>query len=131
MPAGRDPVVLLPRVYGALAAYVAGRRVYAADTYEQARGTSFHLLPLPPGREVEVTLRVVSRYTQVGLPVGLQLIGAPWAETPLFEIACGYEAITAGAAWRSQEPTQLSLLDDPATPTPGQRAAAMAAYPPS
>jgi signal transduction histidine kinase len=69
VPAGRDPVLLLPRVYVALAAYVDGRRVYALDTYEQARGSSFHLLQLPPGRQVEVTLRVVSRYTQVGLPV--------------------------------------------------------------
>jgi aspartyl-tRNA(Asn)/glutamyl-tRNA(Gln) amidotransferase subunit A len=62
-----------------------------------------------------------------GLPVGLQLIGAPWAETPLFEIACGYEAITADVPWRRMEPAQLALLDDPATPTPGQRATAMAA----
>ena len=66
-----------------------------------------------------------------GLPVGLQLIGAAWQETVLFEIAAGYEAITATAPWRALEPAQLALTDDPAMPTPGQRAAAMAAGPPS
>ncbi len=33
-----------------------------------------------------------------GLPVGLQLIGAPWTEADLFGLARGYEAITADAA---------------------------------
>jgi aspartyl-tRNA(Asn)/glutamyl-tRNA(Gln) amidotransferase subunit A len=58
-----------------------------------------------------------------GLPVGLQLIGAPWSETELLGIARGYEAITAGADWRLLEPTELSRASDPAAPTPGQRAA--------
>jgi aspartyl-tRNA(Asn)/glutamyl-tRNA(Gln) amidotransferase subunit A len=61
-----------------------------------------------------------------GLPVGLQLIGAAWSEPRLFELARGYEAITADADWRSIEPTDLPALDDPATPTPAQRMAAMA-----
>jgi aspartyl-tRNA(Asn)/glutamyl-tRNA(Gln) amidotransferase subunit A len=61
-----------------------------------------------------------------GLPVGLQLIGAPWSELELFRLARGYEAITASAPWRRVEPTDLPLADDPATPAPAVRAAARA-----
>ncbi len=60
-----------------------------------------------------------------GLPVGLQLIGAPWHEAELFRYARAYEGLTATAAWRSLEPTELRLADDPATPTPAERAAAL------
>ena len=56
-----------------------------------------------------------------GMPVGLQLIGAPWSEVALLQLARGYEAITATADWRSLEPADLAALDDPATPTPGIR----------
>ena len=58
-----------------------------------------------------------------GLPVGLQLIGAPWTELELFRLARGYEAITAASEWRSVEPRDLALLDDPATPPPSERLA--------
>ena len=60
-----------------------------------------------------------------GLPVGLQLIGAPWTEAALFGLARGYEAITAGAEWRALEPTDLPAAADPATPTPIRRMAAL------
>ncbi len=60
-----------------------------------------------------------------GLPVGLQLIGAPWSEAELLGLARGYEAITADADWRSLEPTDLAALDDPATPNPKERMAMM------
>jgi aspartyl-tRNA(Asn)/glutamyl-tRNA(Gln) amidotransferase subunit A len=58
-----------------------------------------------------------------GLPVGLQLIGAPWSEAALLRLARGYEGITATADWRAIEPTGLSLAADPSTPTPRERAA--------
>jgi Asp-tRNA(Asn)/Glu-tRNA(Gln) amidotransferase A subunit family amidase len=61
-----------------------------------------------------------------GLPVGLQFIGAPWSEARLLAIARGYEAITAGADWRSVEPTELARADEPSGPTPTERAAALA-----
>ena len=59
-----------------------------------------------------------------GLPVGLQFIGGAWSEARLFELARGYEAITASADWRSLEPTGLAAAADPSTPTPADRLAA-------
>ena len=61
-----------------------------------------------------------------GLPVGLQLIGAPWSELELFRLARGYEAITADAAWRTAEPAELGLTDDPTVATPSERARSLA-----
>jgi aspartyl-tRNA(Asn)/glutamyl-tRNA(Gln) amidotransferase subunit A len=61
------------------------------------------------------------------LPVGLQLIGAPWSEAALFRAARAYEGATAGAAWRTVLPHDLEALRDPSVPTPAERAAAAAA----
>ena len=58
-----------------------------------------------------------------GLPVGLQLIGAPWSEAALFGLARGYEGLTAGADWRGLEPADLARTEDPATPSPRARLA--------
>ena len=64
-----------------------------------------------------------------GLPVGLQIIGAPWSEAAILGVARGYEAITAHAPWRSMRPAALALADDPTTPSPAERHAAMSARP--
>jgi aspartyl-tRNA(Asn)/glutamyl-tRNA(Gln) amidotransferase subunit A len=56
-----------------------------------------------------------------GLPVGLQIIGAPWSELSMLRLARGYEAITARATWRALEPAELQLTDDPNTPSPMER----------
>jgi len=58
-----------------------------------------------------------------GLPVGLQLVGAPWTEARLLRIARSYEAITADADWRRLDPAELHLADDAGQPTPAQRMA--------
>jgi len=60
-----------------------------------------------------------------GLPVGLQVIGGAWTEATVLRAARAYEAVTAGAAWRRLEPTDLAATNDPATPTPAERAAAI------
>jgi aspartyl-tRNA(Asn)/glutamyl-tRNA(Gln) amidotransferase subunit A len=56
-----------------------------------------------------------------GLPVGLQLIGAPWSELSMLRLARAYEGITARAPWRDLEPAELPLTDDPNTPSPIER----------
>jgi aspartyl-tRNA(Asn)/glutamyl-tRNA(Gln) amidotransferase subunit A len=61
-----------------------------------------------------------------GLPVGLQFIGKPWDEATLFELGRAYEAITRDDGWRSIEPRDLALLEDPTTQTPQERASANA-----
>jgi len=62
-----------------------------------------------------------------GLPVGLQLIGPAWSEGRLLELGRAYEAITAGAEWRSVEPYDLAALEDPANPSAVDRATAIRA----
>jgi hypothetical protein len=59
--------------------------------------------------------------------VGLQFIGPPWSELELLRFGRAFEAITADADWRHLEPAQLALADDASGPTPGERAAALAA----
>jgi aspartyl-tRNA(Asn)/glutamyl-tRNA(Gln) amidotransferase subunit A len=59
-----------------------------------------------------------------GLPVGLQIIGAPWSELELLRAARGYEGATAAADWRTVQPRDLALLEDSSLPTPAERAAA-------
>jgi aspartyl-tRNA(Asn)/glutamyl-tRNA(Gln) amidotransferase subunit A len=58
-----------------------------------------------------------------GMPVGLQLIGPAWSELELLRLGRAYEAISAAAEWRSVQPHDLPLADDPATPSPGERIA--------
>ena len=60
-----------------------------------------------------------------GLPVGLQVIGGAWTEATVLRAARAYEAVTADATWRRLEPTDLAATDDPTTPTPAERAAAI------
>ncbi|MGZ6341364.1 MAG: amidase family protein, partial [Candidatus Limnocylindrales bacterium] len=62
-----------------------------------------------------------------GLPVGLQLIAAPWREAELFELVRAYEAITADADWRRLEPAELAVAASQQGPRPAERAAALAA----
>jgi aspartyl-tRNA(Asn)/glutamyl-tRNA(Gln) amidotransferase subunit A len=62
-----------------------------------------------------------------GLPVGLQIIGAPWSELEMLRLARAYEGITARAPWRALEPAELHLTDDPTTPSPAERMASQAA----
>jgi aspartyl-tRNA(Asn)/glutamyl-tRNA(Gln) amidotransferase subunit A len=61
------------------------------------------------------------------LPVGLQLIGPAWSEARLFELGRAYEAVTAGAEWRTVPPRDLAALADPATPSAADRSAAVRA----
>jgi Asp-tRNA(Asn)/Glu-tRNA(Gln) amidotransferase A subunit family amidase len=62
-----------------------------------------------------------------GLPVGLQLVGSPWSELELLRLGRAYEGLTAGAEWRSVEPSGLAEAARPDVRTPMDRAAAFAA----
>jgi len=59
-----------------------------------------------------------------GLPVGLQIIGSPWSELAMLRLARGYEGISARAPWRDLDPADLTLTDDPSTPSPMERMSA-------
>jgi aspartyl-tRNA(Asn)/glutamyl-tRNA(Gln) amidotransferase subunit A len=66
-----------------------------------------------------------------GLPVGLQIIGAPWSEDVLMRAARAYEGVTAHEPWRRVRPHDLAALEDPGTRSPQARIAAGAAASPS
>ncbi len=55
----------------------------------------FNLLALP-------TISIPCGFTDVGMPVGLQLSGAPWQESQLLQIARAYEQTTN---WKTRRPT--------------------------
>jgi aspartyl-tRNA(Asn)/glutamyl-tRNA(Gln) amidotransferase subunit A len=65
------------------------------------------------------------------LPVGLQIIGAPWSEDVLMRAARAYEGVTAHEPWRRVRPHDLAALEDPATRSPQERIAAGAGASPS
>jgi aspartyl-tRNA(Asn)/glutamyl-tRNA(Gln) amidotransferase subunit A len=62
-----------------------------------------------------------------GLPVGLQLIGAPWSELELLRLGRAYEGLSADSSWRSVEPTGLTEAARPGLTSPGSRSTAAAA----
>ena len=104
-----SPMVAFPhrRQDGRSGGDVPGRRLHPArSTWPACRGC-----PIPAG-------------LSDGLPVGLQIIGAPWSELALLRLARGFEGITARAPWRDLEPAELHLTDDPKTPSPIERKAA-------
>jgi aspartyl-tRNA(Asn)/glutamyl-tRNA(Gln) amidotransferase subunit A len=47
-----------------------------------------------------------------GLPVGLQLIGRAWDEAGILRLGRAYEAITADAAWRAVQPSDIPPVGD-------------------
>jgi len=55
----------------------------------------FNLLALP-------TISIPCGFTDLGMPVGLQLSAAPWQELQLLEIAHAYEQTTN---WNTRRPT--------------------------
>jgi Asp-tRNA(Asn)/Glu-tRNA(Gln) amidotransferase A subunit family amidase len=58
----------------------------------------FNLLAFP-------TISIPCGFTDLGLPIGLQLSGAPWQELPLLKIAHAYEQATN---WHTRHPTLMT-----------------------
>ena len=58
----------------------------------------FNLLAFP-------TISIPCGFTDLGLPIGLQLSGAPWQELPLLKIAHAYEQATN---WHTRHPTLMA-----------------------
>ena len=61
-----------------------------------------------------------------GLPVGLQLIGAPWSEAELFRARARLRGDHRRRRLARDRAARPAALDDPATPTPAERIAAAA-----
>ncbi len=64
-----------------------------------------------------------------GLPVGLQLIGAPWSELELLRLARATRPSPQPPPGARSSPPISRPADDPAGPTPVERAAALAVAP--
>jgi Asp-tRNA(Asn)/Glu-tRNA(Gln) amidotransferase A subunit family amidase len=64
-------------------------------------GLNFHRLTEPPSHAALPAVTICCGFTAGGLPVGLQIIGPPRADTAVLAAAAAYEAATA---WRAHRP---------------------------
>jgi aspartyl-tRNA(Asn)/glutamyl-tRNA(Gln) amidotransferase subunit A len=72
--------------------------VIASDAVLGRNTRPFNLLAFP-------TISIPCGFTDLGLPIGLQLSGAPWQEVPLLKIAHAYEQATN---WHTRHPTLMA-----------------------